>query len=132
MDAHFDGKRFPVEAVTYLEKHETPRVVLAPDYWGGYVIYRLYPHRFAAGDDRHDLYGEQFLKSYLKMIHVEPGWDDFLREHRIHCVMVPLGSALSNILTETSDWKAIYMDGVAIVFVRSGEVSTLRLQNYSH
>src|SRR5205807_3399410 len=98
---------------------ETPSAVLTPDYWGGYVIYWLYPHRLAAVDDRHDLYGENFLKSYLKMMHVEPGWDDLLREYEIHCVLVPRGSALSNILGEMNEWQSIYADDVAIVFVRS-------------
>jgi hypothetical protein len=69
-------------------------------------------------DDRHDLYGEAFLKSYLKMIHAEPGWEDFLREHDIQCVLVPKGSALANILALTNGWKAIYSDDVAIVFAR--------------
>jgi hypothetical protein len=118
MDAHFDGKRFPVEAVSYLEKHEQGSTLLTPDYWGGYVIYRLYPKTLVAMDDRHDLYTDELLKSYLKMVHVEPGWEDFLREHDIQCVLMPRGSALGNILAETNGWKGIYADDVAIVFSR--------------
>jgi hypothetical protein len=118
MDVHFDGRRFPVEAVTFLERSNGGRSVLGPDYWGGYLTYRLYPKNLVAVDDRHDLYGEAFLKSYLKMIHAEPGWEDFLREHDIQCVLVPKGSALANILALTNGWKAIYSDDVAIVFAR--------------
>jgi hypothetical protein len=119
MDAHFDAKRFPVHAVDYLEKHEVPGPVVGPDYWGGYLIYRLYPRVRIVVDDRHDFYGEDFLKSYLKMMHVEPRWEDFLLQHEAHCVIVPKESALANILAGNPGWQPIYSDDVALVFVRT-------------
>jgi hypothetical protein len=61
MDAHFDPKRMPVEAVNYLEKSELNGPVLSPDYWGGYLIYRLYPKTRVVVDDRHDFYGDAVL-----------------------------------------------------------------------
>ncbi len=118
MDAHFDAKRFPVAAVDYIEKQNVPGPLAGPDYWGGYLIYRLYPRVRMVVDDRHDFYGEEFLKSYLKMVHVEPGWEDFLQQHHAHCVVVPKDSALANILGEAAGWRAIYRDDVADVFVR--------------
>ena len=118
-DAHFDAKRFPVAAVSYLDAHEVQGPLVSPDDWGGYLIYRLYPRVRMVIDDRHDFYGEEFLKSYLKMVHVEPSWEDFLQQHKTHCVVVPRDSALANILAETGGWKAIYSDDVAIVFVRT-------------
>jgi hypothetical protein len=118
MDAHFDAKRFPVRAVDYLEKHDVRGPLVSPDYWGGYLIYRLYPRVRVVVDDRHDFYGEEFLKSYLKMVHVEPGWAEFLQQHRAPCVIVLKDSALANILAETPGWQTIYSDDVAVAFVR--------------
>jgi hypothetical protein len=119
MDAHFDAKRFPEAAVNYLEKQNVQGPIVSPDSWGGYLIYRLYPRVRMVVDDRHDFYGDEFLKSYLKMIHVEPGWDDFLRQHEAHCIVVPRNSALANILAETTGWQPVYTDDVAAVFVRT-------------
>ncbi len=119
MDAHFDPKRFPVHAVDYLQKQGVQGPLVSPDYWGGYLIYRLYPRVRMVVDDRHDFYGEEFLKSYLKMMHVEPGWEDFLQQHQAQCVAVPRDSALANILVETPGWKPIYSDDAAVVFLRS-------------
>ncbi len=119
MDAHFDAKRFPVAAVNYLDEKDVPGPLVSPDDWGGYLIYRLYPRVRMVVDDRHDFYGEEFLKSYLKMIHVEPGWENFLQQQQAHCVVVPKDSAVANILGETGRWDAIYTDDVAVVFVRS-------------
>jgi hypothetical protein len=118
MDAHFDPERMPVQAVNYLEKSEANGPVLGPDYWGGYLIYRLYPKSRVVVDDRHDLYGEEFFKSYLKMVRVERGWDEFLRTHATSCVLLPRDAALANILIATKGWKQIYADDVAIAFVR--------------
>ena len=119
MDAHFDATRFPAAAVDYLTKEDVQGPLVSPDDWGGYLIYRLYPRVRMVIDDRHDFYGEQFLKSYLKMVNAEPGWQDFLQQSRAHCVVVPKDSALANLLEETAGWKAIYSDEVATVFVRS-------------
>jgi hypothetical protein len=119
MDAHFNPKRFPVAAVDYLEKQNVQGPVVSPDYWGGYLIYRLYPRVQVVVDDRHDFYGEEFLKSYLKMIHVESGWQDFLQRHPGNCLVVPRNSALANILGETRGWRAFYSDDVAVVFMRA-------------
>ena len=117
MDAHFDSRRMPVEAVNYLEKSELKGPVLSADYWGGYLIYRLYPKIQVVVDDRHDLYGEEFLRPYLKMMRGERGWEDFLQAHEASCLLLPRDAALANILIETKEWKAIYADDVAIILV---------------
>ena len=96
--------------------------VLSPDAWGGYLIYRFTGQRPGIRvviDDRHDFYGEATLKSYLRMIHVEPGWEEFLEQHKAECLLLPKGSALSNILIERRQWKTVYTDDVAIAFMRS-------------
>ena len=125
MDAHFDAKRFPVAAVDHLEsdleRKNVPGPIVSPDSWGGYLIYRLYPRVRTVVDDRHDFYGDEFIKSYLKMVNAQPGWQDFLHQHAAQCVFAPSNSALASILTETSGWKAIYSDDVAVAFARTRE-----------
>ena len=118
MDAHFGSKRMPVDAVNYLAQHDVQGPVLSPDYWGGYLIYRLYPKEKVVVDDRHDLYGEEFFKSYLKMMYGERGWDEFLRTHDASCALLPRDAALASLLATTQGWKLIYSDNVAVVFVR--------------
>jgi hypothetical protein len=116
MSAHFEGKRFPVAAVDLLERSGSPEPVLSPDYWGGYLIFRLHPKVLVVADDRHDLYGEEFFKSYLKMIRLETGWATFIREHRVRRILMPRESALANILAETPAWHAVYSDDVAVLY----------------
>jgi len=121
MHAHFDPVRMPVAAVNYVTANQISGPVFAPDYWGGYLIYRLYPKMKVAVDDRHDFYGEEFFKSYLKLVHVEPGWEQFLRAHDVECLILPHDAPLSSLLVRTGEWKEVYLDEVALVFVRGGD-----------
>ncbi len=116
MDAHFDPQRMPVQAVDYLRSQDVTAPILAPDYWGGYLIYRLYPQAQVVVDDRHDLYGEQFLRSYLKFLRAQEGWDEFLREHPAGYIVLPRKSALATVLAGSHEWKRIYVDEVAVMF----------------
>ncbi len=105
-NAHFDPSRMPVAAVNHLETTAIHNPVLTPDYWGGYLIYRLYPASKVVLDDRHDLYGEQVLASYLKTFRAQPGWDDFLRNQNITCVLMPRNAAIAAMLSQAPGWKS--------------------------
>lgn len=118
MDAHFDPQRMPVGAVNFVQNSGVRGPVLSPDYWGGYLIYRLYPHNSVVIDDRHDFYGERFLRSYLTTMHVEPRWEHFLEVHS-ECLVLPKNTALSTMLGKSPEWKTAYSDDVAAVFVTS-------------
>jgi len=132
IDAHFATERFPVAAVDYIQQHQVEGPLFSPDAWGGYLIYRLYPQApvviKVVIDDRHDFYGEEFLKSYLKTIHVEPGWQDFLPQHPANALVIPKSSALASILLETPHWHAIYSDDVAIVFAHAATQEVIPTQ----
>ncbi len=117
MDAQFDAKRFPVQAVEAISQREMiSGPIFCPDYWGGYLIYRLYPQARVFMDDRHDLYGEAFLKEYLKVIRVQPGWERVLSDGQVGFVLVPRESALATILRQTKPWIAIHEDEAAVLF----------------
>jgi len=118
MDAQFPAKRFPVQSVNSITQHGIRDPVFCPDYWGGYVIYRLYPQNQVVVDDRHDLYGATFLKQYLKTEKGEPGWNELLDDKQVTVVLEPAGSPLANLLALTPGWKVAYEDNVGILFLR--------------
>lgn len=118
MSAHFDAKHFPVGATEFIAQHGIRDHVFNPDAWGGYLIFRLYPEFKVYVDDRHDLYGEPFLKEYLKVMNVELGWKKVLEEQKIEWILISPKSALSNTLKENAGWRVAYDDGTAILFQR--------------
>jgi hypothetical protein len=119
MDAQFDAKRFPVKAAEVIAQRGIREPIFAPDYWGGYLIYRFFPEPKVFVDDRHDLYGDSFLKEYLKVMHVQPDWENFLNERQVQWILAPAESSLANILKETPAWKMTYEDGTAVLFQKA-------------
>ena len=118
MNARFDGKRFPVSAADWIAKQDVHDPLFSPDYWGGYLIYRFYPKNQVFIDDRHDFYGDAFLKRYLKIVHAEPGWDAELKSIDPNWILLPRESTLTNILKEVPQWKVVYEDRTATVFTK--------------
>ena len=117
-NAYFDGKSFPVEAADLIAKHDVREPIFCPDQWGGYLIYRLYPQTKVLVDDRHDLYGDQFFKDYLKVMMVQPDWSKILDERHVDWVLVQKDSSLGTILEQTPPWKLVHADDTAILFHR--------------
>ncbi len=121
MNAHFNEARFPVHAVQIIQQRGIKEPIFAPDYWGGYLIYTLYPANKVFVDDRHDFYGSDFFRQYMTTVHVEPGWSKLLDDLHVEWVLVPNGSPLDNILKETPAWNLDYQDKTATLFRRIGK-----------
>ena len=114
--SHFDSAHLPVKAADYLAQEPGDDPVFAPDSWGGYFIYRLYPNRRVVMDDRHDLYGSDRVRDYLLLVQVESGWKDVLNKWQIHTVVFPRNSTLIGILRELpKEWHVVYEDKVAVI-----------------
>lgn len=114
--AEFDPLHLPVEAGEFLARERRGEPMLAPDMWGGYLIYRLYPQRRVVIDDRHDLYGAERFREYLTLMQVETGWKDVLQKWQVRTLVLPAGSTLANILRELPrEWQAVHEDGTAVV-----------------
>jgi hypothetical protein len=118
MHAHFDPKHLPVQATDAIVERSIREPIFAPDSWGGYLIYRLYPQNKVFVDDRHDFYGVDFLRDYLKAIRLTPDWDKFLSEKHVNWALLPAGSSLANMLEETTQWNVVYRDGTAVLLER--------------
>jgi hypothetical protein len=119
MDAHFDAKRFPVQAAEVIQERGMHDPIFTLDSWGGYLIYQLYPQSKVFVDDRHDLYGVEFFKQYLRTIRVEPEWDALLNDNHVNWVLVPKDSPLASALRTSLRWKVSYEDQTAVLFQRS-------------
>ncbi len=119
----FDEHRYPVKAAEFLATNRVGEVFTS-DAWGAYIIYRLHPQTRVFIDDRHDFYGEAFLRDYFRILNVTLGWQAVLDRHKVSWVLVSPDSALASTLKETPAWKVAYDDGVAILFSRGDPLMT--------
>jgi hypothetical protein len=118
--AHFEERAFPVKAAQFIAQRGIRDHLFSSDTWSAYLIYRLYPATEVYFDDRHDFYGEAFVKEYGKAILGSRQWREPLDRYQVKWVLMPVDSPLSSLLRESQDWRADYDDGMAILFSRAG------------
>jgi hypothetical protein len=90
--------------------------VFTNDEWGDYLIWRLYPSHKVFLDGRSDFYGNAFEKKYQDVVNVRYGWDVILDEFGVDTVLMPVDAALAGALKESSRWRVVYDDGIAVAF----------------
>ena len=114
----FDVKTKPVAAVEFLKKENIRGNMFDNDEFGDYIIYAAWPEYKVFFDGRSDMYGVERLKEYIKVANVKPGWDEVLSKYKISWIIYNSNSSLSLLLMERDDWKLIYADTVANIFVK--------------
>jgi hypothetical protein len=117
--AHFDEKTFPVKAAQFIAQRGIRDHLFSSDTWGAYLIYSLYPGTKVYFDDRHDFYGEAFVKVCGEAFSGSRQWREPLDRYQVRWVLMPVDSPLSSLLRESQDWRADYDDGLAIIFSRA-------------
>lgn len=118
--ADFDRTRFPADAASFLS-HDEPVSSLrlyASWQWGGYLIYRLWPSVRVFDDGRTDFYGPRFVEEGLRAWEARPDWAEIFAEYKVNAALVPVDSALGTVLHERADWRLVYSDRVALMFVK--------------
>ena len=70
-------------------------------------------------DGRSDFYGDDFEAKYIDVLNVKYGWEKTLSGFGVDTILLPPSAPLSGALKESSRWRVVYDDGIALVF-RSG------------
>ncbi len=113
--SEYDPKSYPAGAVAMLRK-QAPARIFANDEWGDYLIYQLYPRDRVFVDGRSDFYGDEFMNKYLDVMSVRFDWEKTLDGFGIDTVLLAPDAPLAGALKESSRWRVVYDDGVALVF----------------
>ena len=93
-------------AAAELEKLPSGMRLLAPDKFGGYLIYRFQGRIKVFFDGRSDLYGAEFLKQYARLVQVRPGWQKQLDRFDFTHALLPADYSLVPAL-EQIGWRVI-------------------------
>ena len=113
--SEFDPKVYPAGALATLRSDPAGRI-FTHDEWGDYLIYRLYPGHKVFVDGRSDFYGDDFEEKYIDVLNVKYGWEKILSGFGVDTILLPPSSPLSGALKESSRWRVVYDDGIALVF----------------
>lgn len=129
LEHEFDNKKFPIEAVEFAEKNGIKGRIFNTYHFGGYLIYKGFPKNGVFIDGRADMYNE-FLKNYYDVVDIKPEWKDVLDKFKIDWILITSNSPLSVLLLETDEWRLIYADKVANIFVKKGSSNDKLIDNY--
>lgn len=115
----FDPDYFPVRAIDFLQESGLPEGKVYNEFvWGGYFLYRLWPEKRVFIDGQTDFYGEELSRTYFQTRDGEGDWQAVLDQYGVTWVILPPEAALSKLLNVSLDWKPIFDDDVASVWVR--------------
>ena len=90
--------------------------ILAPDKFGGYLIYRFAGQRKVFFDGRSDYYGVQFMRDYIELVQVRPGWEKQLDRFQFTHALLPKDYSLLAVLPRMG-WRELYRDGTAVLLI---------------
>lgn len=126
----FDEKIKPVQAVKFLKTEHLRGNMFDNDEFGDYIIYAAWPEYKVFFDGRSDMYGVERMKEYFKVIRIEEGWEEVLRKYKINWIIYDAGSVLSRFLLGRDDWKLIYADKVADIFIKNVPENSQVIEKY--
>ena len=107
----------PVGAVEYLNKNQPEGRLFNSYNWGGFLLWGL-PGYPVFVDGRTDLYDDEIINEWLKVVRVEDGWQDILEEYRINLVLIEPGSMLDRTLAIDPAWDPVYQDDISVLYQR--------------
>jgi hypothetical protein len=112
---------YPVAAADWLDAHAEVGTRMYNQYgWGGYLAYRFYPQPnrkvFIFGEAA--LMGDPLLNEYEDVQTLRSTWKQRLDDYKVDYIVYNRGEALANVLATQSDWKLVYEDPVAVIYVR--------------
>ncbi|MBM3785369.1 MAG: hypothetical protein FJW30_13465 [Acidobacteria bacterium] len=113
--ASFPAKEFPVAAAAHLPAGGR---LLAPDKFGGYLIYRFDGARKVYFDGRSDFYGAPFLREYIDLVEVRREAAGIVAKYDFTHALLPPRYSLVPFL-ERAGWKRLYSDETSVLLERN-------------
>jgi hypothetical protein len=92
--------------------------VLTTDQWADYLIY-VNPAQKVFIDGRSDFYGPEVGNDYIRLTGGAWDWRQLIDKYRFDLALLPVESALVQILKLAPDWRVIEDDGKRILLARS-------------
>ena len=109
----------PVKALQYMRNHQLAGPMLNDYAFGGYLIWSA-PEYPVMIDGRTDIYEwSGFLEQYARWAKSQEDPNLLLRKYNVNFCLLSTQSQMINVLPLLPDWKLVYSDDLARVFVRT-------------
>ena len=109
---HFE-ETLPVQAIAAIRSEQPPGRLFNSYNYGGYLVWAL-PEYPVFIDGRTDLYDDEIIDQWLKVMRAEDGWQDVINRWDVHLVMVEPDTPIVERLVQQG-WKELYRDEIVDV-----------------
>lgn len=109
------SSQYPVDASNFMRRNDLPGPLYNDFAWGGFLIWYM-PNYPVAIDGRTDLYGDDIDFMTHRSMSGDYAGDAFLQRSRT--VLIPKASPLAEALRTDSQFRLVYEDGIATIFIR--------------
>lgn len=106
---------YPVDAANFIRKAQLSGPLYNQLNWGGFLIWYL-PQYPVAIDGRNDLYGDEMDARAFKTEQGDYRFDPYLKNANL--VILPTETSLALLLMNNPQFRLVYQDQIASVFVR--------------
>lgn len=110
---------YPRAAVEWIGANLPGRRLFHVYDWGGYLIYKLWPRSEVYIDGRLEPYWKLLGGDYRTIMEARPGWREALDSWGIQGALLPPTVRLAHLLAEDKDWRPVFADRKAVVFVKA-------------
>jgi len=110
--------KVPEKAVEFLKTIQPEGNVFNDAQYGDVLIWKMPKHPLVFVDTRFDMYGAEFLRQYQAIRFADSNCDELLNKYQIAWIFVPLDSPLARHLQNSTNWKALYRDDVAVILLK--------------
>lgn len=106
----------PVGAVNWIRSQQPEGRLFNSYNWGGYLIWQL-PEYPVFVDGRTDLYGDEVIGEWIRIVQAGEGWQDELDRWGVNLVLIEPDRPLVKALDEAG-WKLLYLDEMSVLYGR--------------
>jgi hypothetical protein len=115
-NADIIAETLPAHAVAYLRTNLPPGRLFNSYNWGAYLLWEL-PEYPVFVDGRTDLYNDEIIGEWMKVVRGEPGWQAILDKWEVHVILLEPGAAVVGQLPYNG-WREAYRDDLSVVYER--------------
>jgi len=111
------GRGYPVAACNYIREHHLAQPLFNAFEWGGFLTWYL-PEYPVAIDGRTELYGDDFVIEYSKVMNADAPYKEFPALADVRTILLPKSAIMADALSTVPGFKVAYSDNVATVLTK--------------
>lgn len=120
-----DRERLPVAAVEFIQRHRLTGHMFNDYNFGGYFLW-MAPEHPVFMDGRIEVYAGKVLDEHLAVSRAAPNWEAIVAAYDVSFFVVRPERGIATELVDNPQWKLVYFDYNAVIFVRADRFSDLR------